>query len=353
MKQHQGFVIARNKSADVFFTSGSSYDYPKWITVQEATVYPTAELAQSAATKLWKYGNYSATVRALSEAMPFQPPRSIKEPNPIDPSIEPEDDISLDQPEIGSDEQIDDPESEMKAGQGEDFDPDEVNLDDDEIETIDDDDSEEFSDDELGEEDPDFENELEPSDEDEFDGEDEFEAAPEENEISFEAPIERGMRQGTRSKYPQGQGPNVMGESGIPTDVTTIKYKQQVNEPADVNFSDEIGALHNPHKTPADILKSLKDDIAEFEKVYEYNNGKDDSQASMALTISSAMKDLLTDLEQGTIEGLTQAQIRLQTYMGPILTNIPTDVKDYLYKRGRQPIKLKNIFYDKWNTKGQ
>ncbi len=347
MKQHQGFVIARNKSADVFFTSGSSYDYPKWISITEATVYPTAELAQLAATKLWKYGNYSASVRSLAEAMPFQPPKTI-EPEPIDPSKTPSDFDS--QQEIGSDEQIEDPESEMKAGQGDDFDPDEVNLDDEDIETIDDDefvddeDDAEFDDDELGEEEPDFENELEPSD-------DEFENAPEENEISFETPIEQNMRRGKSSKYPQGQGP-IMGESGIPTDVTTIKYKQQVNEPADVNFSDEIGALHNPHKTPADIIQSLKNDIAEFENVYEYNNGKDDSQASMALTISSAMKDLLTDLEQGTIEGLTQAQIRLSSYMGPILTNIPTDVKDYLYKRGRQPIKLKNIFYDKWNTKG-
>ena len=39
--------------------------------------------------------------------------------------------------------------------------------------------------------------------------------------------------------------------------------------------------------------------------------------------------------------------------MNPITTNFPAELIDYLYKSGRQPISLKNTFYDKWDAKRQ
>jgi len=132
-----------------------------------------------------------------------------------------------------------------------------------------------------------------------------------------------------------------------------IKYKQQLGDPNDVDFTKGIGPLHNPNKTPTNIIKDLKDCIKEFQKVSDYNNGKDDQQASMAMTIVSALEDILTDLQQDTFEGLRAAQTRITTYMNPITSHFPPSVIDYLYKSGRQPLNLKNMFYDTWDMKRQ
>lgn len=130
-----------------------------------------------------------------------------------------------------------------------------------------------------------------------------------------------------------------------------IKYKQQVGDPSDVDFTKGIDSLHNPNKTPSDIITALKDSIKEFQAAADYNNGKDDSQSSMAMTIVSALEDILTDLQQDTIEGLKAAQIRITSYMNPITSHFPPTVIDYLYKSGRQPLNLKNTFYDNWDIK--
>ena len=317
-----GYVIAANKSATTFFTSTSSYDRPNWIPLSEATVYPTAELAQSAMTKLFKNGSYTACLRSLNELMDMNPTK----PDELAGSGE------------GDEQYISNPEDEMVAGSLEDGD-DEISLDDDEVEfTDDDEDFDEFTDSDIVDT---VADEIEPSLGDEIE-----EPAPEENEQAFLSPIEKEMMRGRNSKVR-------VGESGIPTDVTTIKYKQNINDPADVNFANDIDTFHNPFKTPANVISSLKTGIKEFNAAADYNNGKDDSQASMALTIASAMQDILTDLEQGTIEGLKQAQIRITSYMNPITSNFPPDVIDYLYKSGRQPISLKNIFYDKWDNRNK
>lgn len=307
---NNGYVIAKNKGREQFFTSSSSYDRPNWIPIDEATIYPTAEIAQRAVSKLWNNGSYSAKIISLSEMKDLLPTTSPK------------------------------PEDEMIADADEDSD-DSINLDADTIELV--------SDDNLEDE----ENEPE----------------YEENEMAFTTPIEQKLMKGQRSKYPTGVGPSRMTEAKLPSkpkadllpdenDTTAvdlkqpevIKYKQQLNTPADVNFSDEIDSLHNPNNTPNDILQSLKDSIKQFDEVASYNNGKDDAQASMALTISAALSDILADLSLGTKEGLHKAQTRFTSYMNPITTNFPPDVVDYLYKKGRQPLKLKNIFYDKWDN---
>lgn len=411
---NNGYVIAQNKRAEKYFTSSSSYDRPQWIPITEATTYPTADIAQAAATKLWKNGSYSACVRNLSEALP---------------------------PLESDNEQYQD-DNQMVAGTLDDSTDDEVNLDDDGIETLDD-----------PEETDDFDLENEPQ----FDEEDDLiKPNQEENEQAFLSPLEKtlsvGKRptqsnirlgEGVRSSYRTTQSdvplrnkpakeriPGMAATGGrtvkisdaevkemrtlhkkgtskadiykkwptikpgsinqilnyntrltpaceptneatipkkhktqvdaspsdnktIATDLAkpdVIKYKQQISDPTDVNFANDIDSLHNPHSTPANIVKSLKDAIGEFNDAADYNNGKDDAQASMALTISSALQDILTDLQQGTEEGFKQAQIRITTYWNGITSNFPPEVIDYLYKRGRQPMSLKNIFYDKFDS---
>ena len=319
-----GFVIAQSKSAKVYFTASSGYDRPQWKPITEATIYVTADLAQKAASKLWGYGSYGAKIVEVMD-------------EPITPM----------RPDV--DKLQDNPEDEMVAGSISVDSEDEVNLSDDDIEERDEDHPESVD---------------EPVD-------NEFE----ENEIAL-SPMERGMMRGRKAKMPNGQGPHMSKDFNIGESVTKptrpesvakpsenktiatdlpkpekIKFSQQIGEPADVNFADDIECLANPHKTPEKIISDIKDAIKEFDDASEYNNGRDDAQASMALTISSALNDLLQDLNQGTQEGFKQAQIRVTSYMNPITTNFPPSLTDYLYKRGRQPMSLKNVFYDKWDSR--
>ena len=411
-----GYVIAQYKSASKFFTASSSYDRPSWTELNEATVYQSVELAQRAVSKLWTNGTYSASLKSLNEIMDQQ----------ID------DESSIHDQEF-DDTQYDEPE--MTAGTLDQDDESDINLDDDEVESIE----------QIESEDDHPEHVDEPVD-DEIDDID-----AEENEQSFLSPIEKDLMSNKMHQFPNGNGPmkeaiipdlmhtssnafsskksratatdphnayrerrtvkvtdaevremrNMFQKQGKSRDVIyakwsnmqpssidkildyearlspacdidykektkvaenntiatdlpkpeVIKYKQQLNDPSDTNFANEIEVLHNPHKTPSEIIKALKDGIKEFQAVADYNNGKDDSQASMAMTICSALNDILTDLQQDTHEGFKAAQIRWSTYMNPITTNFPPEVIDYLVKRGRQPMNLKTMFYDKWYNK--
>lgn len=292
-----GFVISQSKSAKKYFTATSSYDKPIYTTLAEATVYQTAELAQSALSKLWKYHNFSASMISLKE---FE-----EDPKPST--------MPIDQEEQFDDTQIEDPEDEMKAG------------------TLDDDNDEiELSDDNL---------QHDESDEDVEDNE---------NAISQ---TELDMNSG---KIPNtGNGP-IVGESEAITanllpKTPIIKFNQSFNDQDEYNYSKDIKPLYDGVKTPARIITAINDAIKEFDDVSKYNNGKDDAQSSIALTISGALQDLLQDLSLGTAEGLKAAQIRITSYMNPISSNLPPCLFDYLSKAGRQPSSLKNVFYDKWD----
>lgn len=357
MKDEQmktGYVIAQNKSAKNFFTSTSSYDRPNWISVTEATIYPTAEIAQAAITKLWKNGSYSACLKPISEALPMNPnkPDELAGQGNGD--------------EQYYDDQNGDLKDQMKAGTLDDENPDEISLDDDEVETLDGeqvgDEEDQFGEDDFGNEEDQFDefgnNGIDRENSSRF-------SEPEENEQSFLSPLERALSRGKRptqhnireaaipkTHKSQSDAPSSDNKT-IATDLPKpkiVQFKQTLTDPADAKFGDDIEPLYNPNATPAKITKALKDSIKEFQAAADYNNGKDDAQASHAFTIASALQDILTDLEQGTKEGLKQAQIRITTYWNGITSHFPPEVIDYLYKSGRQPLNLKNIFYDKWDS---
>ena len=91
----QGYLIGRSSSAKEYFTASSAYDRPQWVSLAEATVFPTAEMAQSAAKKLWQYGVYSASPVMVAEAMKALPSETIDDE--LDPSLEglPPEDVDL------------------------------------------------------------------------------------------------------------------------------------------------------------------------------------------------------------------------------------------------------------------
>ncbi len=347
----QGYLTAQNKGVSAFFTSSSAYDRPYWTSLTEATVYPTAEIAQNALSKLLANGAYSARlVEAASMQFEFPDEGPNKDQKPITRTTDdlPFDTSNLGQNPLDLNQSEDDlnqepAEDEMTAGQDLE---DEINLDDDEIEL------EDGS--ELGEE-P-IDSNFPPQDQ-------------ENNEQSFMSPMERKMMQGRRPVMPNGNGPvresfsiPKAGQTNSPADDNTtiatdlkspekVKFKQDLRNDRDTNYAADIEPLYKDVKVPANVMSAIKDSIDTFNKAADFNNGRDDSQASLALTVVDALEMIRDSLEQGTHEGLKQAQIKITTLMNPITTNFPPELMDYLYKSGRQPLSLKNAFYDKWDTR--
>jgi hypothetical protein len=366
MRNKQGYGIAQNSTTKAFFTSSSAYDRPSWLSANEATIYPTAELANLALTKLLKHGAYSARlVEAGSMQFEFPDEGPNKDQPPITQTT---DDASDD---------------EMVAGQLSDDDTDELNQDGDEIEMGDDFDEDqddepqqdqepdhigqfgddhnigqEYHDEDYGQENPSYDL----GQRDDVDRE-------EDNEQSFLSPIEKQMMAGKRTRYPTGQGP--MKESatmpkkpladGTPADnkntvlngkkVPVIKFNQPACCPTDANFAQDIEPMENAIKVPKNVMRAVNASIETFDRAADFNNGRDDALASFSCTVASALRDIKAYLDLGTQEGLKQAQIKITTYMNPITTKLPPELFDYLSKAGRQPMSLKTMFYDVWDNK--
>lgn len=285
----QGYMIAQNGTATAFFTSSSAYDRPIWTSLQEATTYPTAELADKALQKLLKNGAYSARLVEATSMDIELPPDEEQDPNALPPEEAPMDELPPED-ELAGEESIEgeDDEDEMVAGQLSDDPLDDLNIEDDDIETG-----------------------------DEFEGDEE------------ELPV----------------------REGIDTTVQTIKFNQDTRNERDTNFSKDIEPSYTDIKIPSNVMRAIKSSIDTYNKAAEFNNGRDDAQASMALTIVDALENIKACLDLGTQEGVKQAQIKITTFMNPITSNFPPEVIDFLYKSGRQPISLKTAFYDKWDSK--
>ncbi|PPD55270.1 MAG: hypothetical protein CTY12_01295 [Methylotenera sp.] len=328
-----GFMI-KNGQRDTFFTSASAYDRPIWTSLTEATVYASESQAAKAVEKLMAYGSYSATiVEASSMQFEFPDDGPNKDQAPI---------TQTDGEFEGN------PEEEMVAGQLSDNPEEDLNLDDDEIEMGDEFDqanAEEMGDEEF----PDEELPIE---------DDEQALNPDEQRLSRG---ERPQLFGSNGPVRESVIPSKQSSDAQPSEnkktvadekpVDKIKFTQDTRNADDTNFAKEIEPMYNDVQIPANVMSAIKSSIDTYNKAAEFNNGRDDAQASMALTIVDALKNIQSCLELGTQEGLKQAQIKITTFMNPITTNFPPEVIDFLYKNGRQPISLKNVFYDKWDSK--
>lgn len=335
-----GYVITKNALAKEFFTASSAYDRPQWIGLTEATVYPTAELADRAVRKLYKNGSYQANVVSLSE---------------MNLDIEPiegrEDELSLgddlgDADPTADDELDGDDEPEMKAAEQNDVCPecehepctcpehdDDISGEDD----LDVDSGSEIDDEFGGEFDDLVDNELDGEEvgDIEFDGEDPF---ADENEQEADPRFD-GRRLGMAQLSPMG-GPRRLGGLGESA-VKSINIK----DPAQNTKDDNAFAGDSKVTVPANVKSELKAVIAKFEKEAEYHKN-DDARASFGLTVAAALQDILDCLNHGTVEGVKRANVKMTSYMNPITSHIPPAVVKFITSGGAKP-SLKDLF----NTK--
>lgn len=331
-----GYVIAKNALATDFFTSASAYDRPKWIPLAEATVYPTAELADSAAKKLYKNGSYSAKIVSLQEMQLEIEPMD-------DEDMSPDGEMSLDG-DVGmgdgdGDEELDDDEDAMVAADQQDVCPEcehepctcpGEEPGNDEFDDLDSEDEFdlEFDDDELDDElDDEIDDELGGELDDELGSEDELE---QEADPRFDE-----RRLGMASRSPVG-GPRM--------ESTSI-----VKDPAQKIDDNTSFVSNDTVRVPSHVIAELKAKINELEKEAEFNKG-DDARASFCLTAAGAMKEVLDLLQKGTSESVKLANVRMSSFMNPITSKIPASVIKFVYSGGAKP-SLKDLFDSKRESK--
>lgn len=338
----EGYVIARNRKTNQFFTSTSSYDRPSWINVNEATVYLTPEMAHQAAIKLAKNGSYECRAVSLAEAIGFSLPPTMgvvgRPGKELEVDIQPDGEGGT---EMVAADSSGDPEAQL------DQDPD------------DNEDVNAIVDDEL---DADQTEELGGQYGDEVDGPDEFgndEKMPNTdirlssggNELSQRLSRGRGGL-GESETMPAKPPLDLPGDGNKDTVLDAkkpeeIKYKDPANKQDQSPESklDYSGAY--PHadkvKIPSDVISELKASIKEFKDCAEQSNTRDDAKASFCMTVADAFSQLLDNIELGTVEGIKQAQIHMTSYMNPIVAHLPVSVQKFIYMGGRKPT-LKDLF---------
>lgn len=329
----QGYLIARNRRADAFFTSASSYDRPSWVALTEAKKYATAEMAQAAATKLYRHGAYEARIVSLQEAMAFDFPEEdmAGKKQEIPPMELPNDEEALAQQ---SDEG-----GMVAAEQQPASDGDENNGgEDDELEDL----VDQASGEEPG---------MKPRNS----------SAGEElaqRLSSGEGGLDGG---GLDDDREQGLGESAEMPAKPPADAQpsendktanklpktpAIKYKDPSEEenPADDESANSVILPHDQKiKIPAEVMTALNTAIAEFDKGATYAGNQNDDKASFCMTVADAFKSLKANLDFGTVAGLKSAQINMTSWMNPITSHLPEVVQKFIYMGGKKQT-LQNMF---------
>lgn len=371
-----GYVIAKNKSLQEFFIASSAYDRPRWVPLAEATVYPTADIAQTASTKLYKSsGSYEARLASYAELVEAMGRDDA-------PAFPGEEDQSIGAPvadEVPNDQVTDDDEDKMTAQSqgGDDLDADsEMGMggDEDLNDEEDQNDIEGMVDRELGNEPEDDGTVGMPGEDDDIEGapeagfdETDINFGPDENEENAQLRPEevrlmnRGLaRPGVTESATMPKKP---AKDAQPTENKTtadkmaktpeIDYKQPSNKfsKPDTDLTKSGAEPHEDKvKVPANIKADLKAVIAEHEKSAKFANTRDDNKASFCMTVVEALKELLEYLDQGTVESMKQAQLHMSSLMSPIATLIPDSVKKFVLMGGRKP-SLRDLFDSKRETK--
>jgi hypothetical protein len=339
----QGYVIAKNSLIAEFFTSTSAYDRPAWKKLNEATVYPTAELADRAIKKLLKNGQYQVRIAALSEMnlsiSPIEPMGNRPMGMGDDEELPPEDgDIAAGEDDLdGESDPEGDGADEMKADETEEVCPDcehepctcEDKGDEDDLDDLD---GEDLDDIDMDGEDLDGE-----ADPDEITDE-EIDAllGGSDDELEQEAdPAFDGRRLGMAQLSPMGS-PRM--ESAT---VPVISYKDKAGDTKDE--SQFPTPSDDKVRVPSNVMSELKAVIADFDKQAEFSKASDEARASFCMTVADACRNLAADLGKGTVEGVKLANIKLSSYMSPITQHIPSSVIKYVYSGGAKP-SLKDLF---------
>lgn len=364
-----GYVIAKNKSLQEFFIASSAYDRPRWVPLAEATVYPTADIAQTASTKLYKSsGSYEARLASYAELVEAMG----RDDAPAFPGEEPQ---SIGAPvadEVPNDQAADEDKMTAQSQGGEDPDADaEMGMSDEDLDDEEDQgDIEGMVDSELGNEPEDDGTVGMPGEDDSIEGapeagfdETDIDFSSDENEENAQLRPEevrlmnRGLNRpgvtesATMPKKPAKDAQPSENKTTANTMATVpeIDFKQQVKP--DTDFTKVTAEPHeNKIAVPASIKAELKAVIAEHEKSAKFSNTRDDNKASFCMTVVEAFKELLDLLDIGTVESLKQAQLHMASLMSPISTLLPDSVKKFILLGGRKP-SLKDLFDSKRESK--
>lgn len=320
----EGYVIARNRKVNQFFTSSSAYDRPSWIPVTEATVYLTPDMAQKAAVKLARNGAYECRVVTVQEAMSLAMPMTQMSPMaPMGqaPGLD-------DESEDGSMEVDIQPDgeggTEMVAADSEEacqtcsHCPCTCDTDTDGVDDI-------------------VDAELSGEDNPEMDEFGDTSMNPN-TDITLDSKGERLAQQLSR-------GRGGLGESASPT-AEKIKFKDPAVKDVDSSASDIVADNDEKLKVPANVMSDLKAAIDEFKASAEQTVTRDDAKAAFCMTVADAFSQLHDDLSQGTVAGVKMAQVHMTSYMNPITAHLPLSVQKFIFMGGKKPT-LKDMFDDK------
>lgn len=334
-----GYLIAKNSIAKTYFTSSSSYDRAVFVEAAKATNYLTVEMAQSALKKLLNNGIYTARIVPLSEAFQFELPADQDAPaGDINreqgdqselPPNEGNEDEDENEDEMMAQDQSGDPdappvgdgnpgdeaiESEVDQLLGNESDPDiAASVDQEQL------DVDPESGDSVMAATPSDGAEREqfgdPSVSDEFSDEDEDEDAPD---------LLGGVKE------------SMLGMTQIPTmAVSNPASEPHADSPVSQALSDKV-------KVPADLMSSLGAVKAEYERQAKYAGTNDDAR-SFAMTVVGSMEELMTLMKQGDVAGIKAAQLKLTSFMSPIMHLVPDPVVKFLAMGGRKPT-LKDLY---------
>lgn len=310
--KNSGYLIAKNRARDAFFTSSSSYDRPSWVNVKQAKVYASVELAEAAVKKLYAKGAYEARI---VEAMAFEMPdggtendKKQERQDAMVAIVRGSDGIEIDQGD-------EDPEMESEVDSALGI-ADRTAID----TTLD---AEQQLDDEEG------------SDEQVAGGPDGAPIVGESETIPAkpQADAKPSENKDTALDLPKPQ---------------KIKYKDPVH--TEVEDSKDPILADNDEKVTvqASVLSDLRAAIKEYNDAAEAKKRSQTDDASFCMTVAGAFSELLACLEQGTVRGIKQAQIEMTSWMNPITSLLPVSVQQFVLLGGRKP-SLKN-WYDVKNA---
>lgn len=367
---HTEFVVVNKSSrTPTFFTSSSAYDRPRWVQIKEATKYTSDIAALNAVSKLRVKNILTAmTVMPLSEAIELVMPDQLT-------AINSADSLNGDEwsQQVDTDGGTTSVQSNIFAPVNPENDSAEVNYDDeseidDDEESCDDDESEIDSSDE-------FDIEDEPT---EIDGEDVSSvynvvgSGADGNGIAMGTgpqaalvSLAMGMREsvndlpvtetveevaarirGDKKRF--GKSMNGSREDNDTTAATSkIPFQKMFNKDFSNNEFVTIAASNgdDPVDVPTEVLVDLKKVIDEFDDCVNTGDGNVD-RVSYCMTVADALRTVQGALEERTVSGIKQAQIKMSGFMNPITMMIPPSVVKFIASGGRLS-SLKGLFDQK------
>lgn len=311
----QKYAIAKNRGLNAFFTKSSSYDRPQWVAESDASTFLTAELAETAARKLYKHGAYEARVVALQEAIEIELP---------------DDEVDVQSPEDGDDGKMV-AQVQTSAPTTPDY-----STQDDSEEAVDDEDLEDLEDKLVGVEDPEMADVVVAP------GGEEEPALPLTNPVRTE-----GVELPTRPA-------NDPVDNGNTDTVHNIKGADKIkyNDPTDgvgAEVPQVVGDAADAVTVPPEVKSALTKAIAAYKREGELTT--DDTRGEFVKTAEAAFTQLQAFLDLGNVDGLKRAQIYLQTWMNSLTTNLPQVVRDFVLTGGRKKSSLQSLFDKAWDAK--